>query len=201
MLFELPRKTYERSDTEGAPESGFEASLRRDIAGSPLISCNPVVGGWSKRGFDLVVLGLTAPVWGTVLLAKAAPRWLNKAKAFAALPCVGYGGREFARFAWPDEEQQGAGLVRRLPQLLNVLRGEMSLVGPAPLTPEQLGELRTGVRHYLSARPGVFCVRAVADAEAEDPSHYKAYALSWSLLADAVMLWQELQASRRERAE
>jgi lipopolysaccharide/colanic/teichoic acid biosynthesis glycosyltransferase len=42
-----------------------------------------------------------------------------------------------------------------LPQLFNVLRGEMSLVGPRPITVAELGRYG-GVRwHYLSVRPGL----------------------------------------------
>ena len=42
-----------------------------------------------------------------------------------------------------------------LPQLLNVLRGEMSLVGPRPITVAELTRYG-GVRwHYLSVRPGI----------------------------------------------
>ena len=42
-----------------------------------------------------------------------------------------------------------------LPQLLNVLRGEMSLVGPRPITVAELPRYG-GVRwHYLSVRPGM----------------------------------------------
>jgi lipopolysaccharide/colanic/teichoic acid biosynthesis glycosyltransferase len=201
MLFELPRKTSDRPTAPRAPASAFEASLRREIAGGPLVSCNPVVGGWLKRGFDLLLLALAAPLWAPVLIFGAAPCWLKKAPAFKALPSVGYGGREFSRYAWSDRAQATSALARRLPQVLNVLRGEMSLVGPLPLSPDALVALRTGVRHYLSARPGVFGIRAVADAKVEAPSHYKAYALTWSPLADAVILWQELRALRREPAD
>ena len=42
-----------------------------------------------------------------------------------------------------------------LPQLLNVLRGEMNLVGPRPITVAELTRYG-GVRwHYLSVRPGI----------------------------------------------
>jgi lipopolysaccharide/colanic/teichoic acid biosynthesis glycosyltransferase len=201
MLFELPRKALERADVENAPEAGHASSLRRDIAGSPLISCNPVVGGWLKRGFDLVVLAITLPVWGGFLVAKAAPRWLKKQSVFSSRPCVGYGGRAFVCFGWHDEAPGRAPLGRLAPLLLNVARGEMSLVGPLPRSPDEVSDLRAAARHYLSARPGMFGVRAVTGADTEVPSHYKAYALSWSLLADAVILWQELKVSRREPAE
>jgi exopolysaccharide production protein ExoY len=42
-----------------------------------------------------------------------------------------------------------------LPQLLNVLRGEMSLVGPRPITVPELGRYGSVRRHYLSVRPGM----------------------------------------------
>ena len=42
-----------------------------------------------------------------------------------------------------------------LPQLLNVLTGEMSLVGPRPVVREELKYYASSARHYLSARPGL----------------------------------------------
>jgi Undecaprenyl-phosphate galactose phosphotransferase WbaP len=43
-----------------------------------------------------------------------------------------------------------------LPQLINVLRGEMSLVGPRPVVAAELAEhFGLAAEHYLSVRPGI----------------------------------------------
>ncbi|MCW5632884.1 MAG: sugar transferase [Rubrivivax sp.] len=42
-----------------------------------------------------------------------------------------------------------------LPQLVNVLRGEMVLVGPRPITAEELARYGSARWHYLSVRPGL----------------------------------------------
>lgn len=42
-----------------------------------------------------------------------------------------------------------------LPQFLNVLRGDMSLVGPRPVVPEELARYGVFASHYLSLRPGL----------------------------------------------
>lgn len=42
-----------------------------------------------------------------------------------------------------------------LPQLLNVLRGEMSIVGPRPITDAEAGRYRRYFVHYCAVRPGI----------------------------------------------
>jgi exopolysaccharide biosynthesis polyprenyl glycosylphosphotransferase len=48
--------------------------------------------------------------------------------------------------------------IDELPQLWNVLRGDMSLVGPRPPLPEEVDRYSGGKRRRLSMRPGITCL-------------------------------------------
>jgi lipopolysaccharide/colanic/teichoic acid biosynthesis glycosyltransferase len=85
-----------------------------------------------------------------------------------------------------------------LPQLLNVLRGDMSLVGPRPIVPEELEKYGHGAALFLSLKPGITGAWAVngrsevaypdrADLELE-------YVRAWSLLGDVGILLRTVPA-------
>jgi exopolysaccharide biosynthesis polyprenyl glycosylphosphotransferase len=48
--------------------------------------------------------------------------------------------------------------IDELPQLVNILRGEMSIVGPRPPIPSEVAKYEAWQRRRLSVRPGLTCV-------------------------------------------
>jgi len=89
--------------------------------------------------------------------------------------------------------------LERLPQLFNVILGDMALVGPAPLSREELEPMKSARRYYLSARPGVVGVSTIIGG-GDDPSQYKIYAMSWAITTDALIFWDAVR-SLRDRGE
>jgi exopolysaccharide production protein ExoY len=79
-----------------------------------------------------------------------------------------------------------------LPQLINVLRGDMSCVGPRPVTPKELERYGTAADAYLSARPGITGLWQVAGRSSTDFAARVAlderYVLGWSLFGDVAIL-------------
>lgn len=52
--------------------------------------------------------------------------------------------------------------IDELPQLVNVLRGDMSVVGPRPPVPQEVAKYQTWQRRRLSVRPGLTCIWQVS---------------------------------------
>ncbi len=86
--------------------------------------------------------------------------------------------------------------IDELPQLLNVLRGEMSLVGPRPLPVYQVEKIeQSAQRRRLSVKPGLTCLWQISGrsqiTEFEDwVALDLKYIDNWSLWMDLRILWQ-----------
>jgi lipopolysaccharide/colanic/teichoic acid biosynthesis glycosyltransferase len=90
-----------------------------------------------------------------------------------------------------------------LPQLFNVLRGEMSLVGPRPLLTQYLSRYSCAQARRHEVLPGITGWAQVHGRNAIDWSHKLAldtwYVEHWSLALDARVLWRTWRAVwRRE---
>jgi lipopolysaccharide/colanic/teichoic acid biosynthesis glycosyltransferase len=138
------------------------------------------MGAVIRRGVDVVVsavlLVLTSPV---LLAAVVAVKLDSRGPAFYRQRRSGLRGAPFdmlkLRTMVDGAEHVGAGLaidagdsritrvgafLRRtsldeLPNLVNVLRGEMSLIGPRPTLPAQVAQYTARQRGRLAVRPGI----------------------------------------------
>ena len=138
------------------------------------------VGGRAKRALDLAVavpllVALAVPMLGIAL-------WVRRDSPGPALfrqARIGYAGRPFTLLKFRSmvvgAEGMGAGLrvtsadaritrsgrvlralsLDELPQLINIVRGDMSLVGPRPTVAAQVARYTPRQRLRLRARPGV----------------------------------------------
>jgi Undecaprenyl-phosphate galactose phosphotransferase WbaP len=79
-----------------------------------------------------------------------------------------------------------------LPQLWNVLKGEMSLVGPRPIIASEITKYHTDADLYLSARPGITGLWQISGRSDSDYASRVAldswYVRNWSLWYDIYIL-------------
>jgi len=149
-----------------------------EFDGLPVLSLHDTpLQGWNvvwKRLMDIVLSSLLLVVAGPIILVFGLiHKRLSPGPMFFKQRRVGLDGREFdiikIRSMQPDAEAKtgpvwaskddsrrtGLGAFMRnwnideLPQLWNVLRGDMSLVGPRPERPEFIGKFRERIPKYM----------------------------------------------------
>ena len=155
-------------------------------------------GAGFKRLLDVLGASVLMALWSPFLaLGSIVMLASGRGRALAQDVRAGRGGRPFAMYTLPPSRD--AGPLRRFavrhgldafPQLVNVIRGEMSLVGPRPLAPSEADALGARARLRLDARPGMCSLSTVAISPfAEDETALEAYYVqNWSLAGDLKIL-------------
>jgi exopolysaccharide biosynthesis polyprenyl glycosylphosphotransferase len=166
---------------------GYSLKLRADgyqalLVPSPLRACTPTAL-LAKRMFDFTVAFTALTLFAPIMFAVAFAIWLeDRGPVFYKQGRVGRNGVLFDMLKFRSmrvnaEDSTGptwvrdkddritrvGAIIRRysideLPQLLNVLRGEMSIVGPRPERPVFVDEFRRLLQRYDErhlVRPGI----------------------------------------------
>lgn len=196
----------------------------RQVGGLPfvplLVHTVPMHKVRLKRVFDLAVVVLLLPIWVPVvalcglyvLIRSGRPVLYSQVR-------VGRDGKHFTcvkfRTMVPDAEADGRPVLAaqhdarvvpalawmrstradELPQLWNVLRGDMSLVGPRPERPELVAEIVERVPGYVRRNEmppgltGLAQVQGRYDTDAEYKLGYDLqYLVNWSIILDVQIL-------------
>jgi len=180
-----------------------------DLDGVPLLQLIPVNSDrteplW-KRTFDICTTLVLLPLCLVPMLAAAALLRVAKGRAFCTEQRFGKNGVQFAiyRLNSPCKGTVLAGYegllqklsVTELPQLFNVLKGDMSLVGPRPEGLERTRRYTEWNRQRLNVKPGITGLAQVHGLRdqnsSEDKTRYDLqYILHRSLFQDISLLLQ-----------
>lgn len=223
-VFALPRFFELGRAADGRPAD--------DLWGFPLVRIRrPALTSltWQmKRVFDLVIAGaltmLLSPVMAVIALAVklSSPgpvlfkqtRMSRRGRMFEMLKFRTMRDAEDIDASWetPEDRVTRIGRLLRpsrldeLPQLINVLRGEMSLVGPRPERPRYIERFADEIRGYSERHrvpaglTGWAQINGLMgdDASIEDRTRFdNGYIESWSLWQDVVILFRTLPALLR----
>jgi exopolysaccharide biosynthesis polyprenyl glycosylphosphotransferase len=200
-----------------------------DLDGLPTINLSETpLEGWSrfvKRGFDLLVASLALIVLWPVMAVVSLLIWLeDRGPVFYRQVRMGLDGKPFEilKFrsmrvgaeaetgaVWADRDDPRRTKIGRLirawsidelPQLWNVLVGDMSLVGPRPERPQFVEQFRAEYPHYMlrhKVRAGITGWAQVHGWRGNTSirmriEHDLYYIENWSLMLDLKILFMTL---------
>jgi len=208
-----------------------------DLDGTPVINLSQVpLQGWSslvKRGIDLAIASAALLALLPLLPLVAIAIWLeDHGPIFYRQERMGLDGRPFMilKFrsmradaeatsgpVWAvkdDPRRTRIGTLLRessideLPQLWNVIRGDMSIVGPRPERPSFVREFKHKIPHYMlrhRVKSGITGWAQVhgwrGNTSIKKRIQYDLYYIqNWSLSLDFKILWMTLRYAMRQNA-
>jgi len=209
-----------------------------DIDGLPTINLSETpLEGWSrfvKRGFDLAVATAALILFSPIMLLVALAIWIeDRGPIFYRQVRMGLDGKPFeivkfrsmrvgaendtgAKWAERDDPRRTrvgrwirAWSLDELPQLFNVLLGDMSIVGPRPERPQFVQQFRAEFPHYMlrhKVRAGMTGWAQVHGWRGNTSvrmriEHDLYYIENWSLMLDVKILFMTvLHGMRHENA-
>jgi lipopolysaccharide/colanic/teichoic acid biosynthesis glycosyltransferase len=193
--YELYLSKPELLDLDGLPLLQWE--------GAEAVEANPL---W-KRVLDLAMTVCLLPLALAAIAPAAVVLKLRKGKGFRSELRCGHHGREFWMYRL-NSDRHATGLptheflmqrssLTELPQLFNVLQGEMSLVGPRPEGPERMRHYSDWHKQRLSVKPGITGLAQVHGLRDQNSSEDKTkydlqYVLHRSPFQDISLLLQTL---------
>jgi exopolysaccharide production protein ExoY len=168
----------------------------------------PPLGGPSKRAIDVIMAAVALVVLLPLMLATAVLiRLLTQESIIVFEGLIGRGGRTFVgyRFRVPAAHAQStsqymqcvAAAVSRssldkLPQFINVMRGDMSLIGPRPRAAAEFGDYLAQAPECQLARPGLISIGETYDAglreQRTEIALERHYVSHWSIGLDLALL-------------